>query len=1089
MDKSIPNDIVKQLQDRRALLWVCQRHDLIGGEEPHDYDLPTSAAMLKYRSGPDDADCRLASFYWESVWIEGAASPLLQSIRTVANAQPAARKRQVVVLAGAADAAARVPSEEFLPVCVLPGLIDETASPDSRYGAVRARIRNRVAFDLASRIREYRGRTLVVVGARTKDDLERIYEVLEDSPITDLRLLVIWPQGADQPDRPSNPTIGFSVWAGDEAAFAAALEAASAPVAGDLPRWAFRVGKRTVVLSPKDIHRITERFVLITERDLLPATAFGMGDFEDFLKGRLDNWAAYTVGLPVARSYRSDANRSLAEEVDFAFNEIAHEENQTLTFVVQIPCQSGAGGTTMLRSGAFHAATAGYPTLLLRPEEVDLNLEDLLAFTTALSEAALGAGIREVPPVLIVFDVEHESIKAVGQTAQMLAAHGRRAVVLQAKEFDGTSYEEKRSRRLVRLRPLLSKNSTEEVEACARIFRDLVAKWNLTIEVPTVEQWRLYDSRSAFWTPDGQESSQSLFWVALRFFLTEGADFTTRRSIEDALGAWIERRMPPNLDGRITDLVTYVAALSSFRIVSPIWTVLRPVTGGTFPSQIVDLIHGLRDFLVWGDTSEELGDQVFRFAHPALAEEFLRQRGIRTAAERATVLRPVLTALSAGHAGDVWLAESFSSMVLVPGADERLFAEWDWRLDLFESLPPVVRDQSKTILHHWARCLYHSVDPRIQSAISSDERRSRFETAIEKLKKAVALPRRTGRDEHPSHLYNTLGTAYTRYAAFLEATGGGHAVAAWDEACRAFDRAIELSPGTNMEALLAYSLRLLDHAGQNNPADDEAAKSKVSDVAKALSLLDEAEDLLEELAAPDPTWQDQVALYKTRALAWLNNQAGLDYLRRLQSSSSAELGYYCEARLALSQDQEGSGPHKAIQILDTAESRGVRLQPRSILLRLSLLRSAPDSRYNFSLLLSLHEELERRPGYNPRPLDAFRHAVLCFQLNKFQEGADRFKRLRESLRRSEAAPPRVRDRWRSPADPDQARRTFIRVTRITTEWRAEGYVDDLRLYVPLRPRHFAPLPRENSIVECSIRFELNGPLAVPPRFEGVPDTQ
>lgn len=61
--------------------------------------------------------------------------------------------------------------------------------------------------------------------------------------------------------------------------------------------------------------------------------------------------------------------------------------------------------------------------------------------------------------------------------------------------------------------------------------------------------------------------------------------------------------------------------------------------------------------------------------------------------------------------------------------------------------------------------------------------------------------------------------------------------------------------------------------------------------------------------------------------------------------------------------------------------------------------------------------------------------------------------------------------------------TQIHVTRILTEWRAEGEVAELGQRVPLRPRHFSPPPREGEIVSCVIRFEVNGPLAVPPRFE------
>jgi len=1029
MDRTIPSELVKGLRDRRTLLWVCQRHDLVEGEEPHDWDVPSSTALLRYRDGPNENDRKLAELYWESVWLEGAASPILKAIRQVSDGQPVTRRRQVVVLAGTADAQARVPSEEFLPVCVLPGLLDKNASADAQYGALRSRARERAAFDLAARMREYRGRAIVVIGARTNDDLSRIYEVLEDSPVVDLRLILVWPEGVELPDGPSNSAVEFNVWSGTEDDFISALVAESAPTAGDLQRWTIRVGKRTITLPAKEVHRVVDRFALITEKDLLPAETFTINDLHDFLGGNLDNWTAYTSGLPVKRAYASGANHSLTEELKSALDHV-NDENQR-TFVLQVPCQSGAGATTLLRAAAFAAAVDGYPTLICRPEEVDLNLDDLVAFTTALSETALSEGIKDFPPFVIVFDVEHESIKAANQTAQTLASHGRRAVVLQAVEGGEPALEEKRTKRFVRLSPLKSQTTPQEVELCARSFHEIAKRWNLALEIPSLDHWRTYESRTSFLAPAGQQEAASMFWIALKFFLTEGADFSTRDRIEDALGAWMRKRIPDNPDSRILDFVSYVAAFSSYRIVSPIWTVLRPVTGGSFSSQFLDVVHALKDMIVWGDSSEELGDQVLRFAHPSLASEFLRQHGVRTAKDRALVVRPVLSALSAGHLGDVWLSESFAAMVLVPPRDERQFAEWDWRLGLFEVFPPVVRDQSKTILHHWGRCLYLSADTRVMPAIPDDERKRRLETAIEKLKKAVNLPRRSGRDEHPSHLFNTLGTAYTRYANFLEQAGAGDAsISAWDEACRAFDQSIELSPGTNMEALLAYSWQLLKHAGKNTPGDPAAARRKTNDVAKALSYLDDAEEILREHAAPNPSWSEDLAQYRTQALSWLNDEAGLDYLRELQRSNSPELGYYCEARLVLSRGRNDESRTNALRVLEQAEAKGVRLQPRSLLLRLSLLRDDPTKRFDFPLLLKQHEELERSPGYVLRPGDAFRHAVLCYQVGDFAEGADRFRRLRESARQAESAPPRMRDQWRASEDPERARRTNIRVTRI-----------------------------------------------------------
>jgi hypothetical protein len=80
--------------------------------------------------------------------------------------------------------------------------------------------------------------------------------------------------------------------------------------------------------------------------------------------------------------------------------------------------------------------------------------------------------------------------------------------------------------------------------------------------------------------------------------------------------------------------------------------------------------------------------------------------------------------------------------------------------------------------------------------INPEMQRQRLVSAIDKLNRATQLPRREGRDEHPSHLFNTLGTAYARYAKYLEEAAQDNTLieAAWDSACDAFRKSIELLP-------------------------------------------------------------------------------------------------------------------------------------------------------------------------------------------------------------------------------------------------------------------------------------------------------
>jgi hypothetical protein len=154
------------------LLWVCQRYDLLPDAEPHDYDLPPTEAVLIYRSQVNAADRVIAARYWEAIWLEGAQSPLLTAMRQTAEKQVTEHRRPVVVLTGQADAEAQISAQEFLPVSVLPGLLDSQAIPDTQYGRVRKRVRERVAQELAARLSKYPGRLVVVLGAINEHDLQ-----------------------------------------------------------------------------------------------------------------------------------------------------------------------------------------------------------------------------------------------------------------------------------------------------------------------------------------------------------------------------------------------------------------------------------------------------------------------------------------------------------------------------------------------------------------------------------------------------------------------------------------------------------------------------------------------------------------------------------------------------------------------------------------------------------------------------------------------------------------------------------------------------------------------------------------------------
>lgn len=1081
----LPQAVVHAVRNRRALLWVCQRHDLLPDQSPHDYGLPPAEASLRYRRHPSKIDVSLASLYWESMWLEGAASPLMDAVRKTLEGEPSGRRRNLVTLASAPDAQAEV-SQEFLPACVLPGVLDTSAPPTQRYGVAKKRPRERIAWDLAARLASYPGRALFVIGARSADDVSLLYEVLEDCPITDLDLVLVLPGEQDAIAPPENAGVRFTLWTDSEEHLYEVLSASGAPTFRALPEWAVRCANRTIPLSAREVQRIEKRFALISETNLRPPEQFTMDDLHRFLGGDLSTWSAFALGVPVERDYKSAGNRTLGEEVEDALKRVSKGDDSLRTFSVRLPCEPGSGATTLLRRTAFAAAVAGYPTLVLRPDQVAIDREELIAFATTLSEAALREGVKNPPPLLLVVDVEHEAIPDVPSIAESLASHGRRAVILQGTSSLGAgAHNESRRRRAATLLPLRSIATTSEVNACSRTFEDLVARWELPISVPPIDAWSTYASSATMRGPTGEVAPETMFWIALRFFLVEGMEFTEAERALDAMGNWMRKRCDQITDTGMLEVVKYVAALSAFRIVSPLWTVLRPVTGGSFDSGIVSTLRQLEGVVEWGTTSDEFHDQLLRFLHPTVAVEFLRQQRIRLESERIAALSPVLSSLSSGHPADVWIAQTLAANVLAPTYEERLQnASYEWRLGAFDVMPPALSEQSKTILHHWARCLYQSVDPQFVKDVNPELQRQRLESAIEKLNRATLLPRREGRDEHPSHLFTTLGTAHARYAKYLEEAAQETDVieTAWDHACDAFRKAVELLP--NIEALLAFGHRLLMRTkviGYSQPAP---TTDTVQYVAEALSLLDEAEELMADHSNPQEEWWTYLHRDKSAALNWLNTDLARKYLHHLRESGRPNLASYCEARLALGAGDEPSRIDAALSVVEAARDEEVDRSVPLLLLHLSLLRRHPTRRFDFARQEELYLDLDNIPEYTQRPIDRFRHAVTCYQIGKYREGEERFRRLREEFRRTGGPHFFARDFWRDSHDPEKPRVTQIRAKRIITEWRADGYVEELGHDVPLRPRHFTPMPAVNAPVSCIIRFGPNGPLAVPRRFEG-----
>src|SRR5207249_10958014 len=134
--------------------------------------------------------------------------------------------------------------------------------------------------------------------------------------------------------------------------------------------------------------------------------------------------------------------------------------------------------------------------------------------------------------------------------------------------------------------------------------------------------------------------------------------------------------------------------------------------------------------------------------------------------------------------------------------------------------------------------------------LAGPKRDQMFGDAVKKLRRAVELPvGLEGSSEHPSHILNSLGTAYVRWAMF--AASQLHDVKRaddlWARAFDAFEGSLSAGHGQNAQALEAFALRLIERAPELRARGEQ--EQAVRSAADALTLLDQAEDVLTGTAA------------------------------------------------------------------------------------------------------------------------------------------------------------------------------------------------------------------------------------------------
>jgi len=194
----------------------------------------------------------------------------------------------------------------------------------------------------------------------------------------------------------------------------------------------------------------------------------------------------------------------------------------------------------MLRYLAYLAAKRGCPALVSRHGQVNIDTEELVAFATRLSQNASRDGAVPHEPLIFALDTEHYNNPSARLLPKIMSGHGRKSVILQAVVAENVEeWTEGQRQTWIMEKPLSRAATDNEIERIEASLRSLVAERRLDWEVPSLNHWREYERDST----EKSTQPKSLFWVALRFFLTYSAELSTIAPIREALRQWIGRRI------------------------------------------------------------------------------------------------------------------------------------------------------------------------------------------------------------------------------------------------------------------------------------------------------------------------------------------------------------------------------------------------------------------------------------------------------------------------------------------------------------------------------------------------------------------
>ncbi|MCY4079782.1 MAG: hypothetical protein OXF54_06035 [Caldilineaceae bacterium] len=1084
MSIELPDRLVAFLRERKALLWICQRAELAPGSEFHDESTSLEDAVSLYRSEPNQEDLGMAKVFWEACWTESIVDLFYDATSKLANSEAQndqfPYRRLPYPLATDPDSEGQIDRRRFLPIYEVNGT-DRVDDPEGQYGGSRAR---RLAYKLSliRRLEDFPGRAVVVVGALDSSDLESVRIAADFIPPNNL-VVILWPPHLPVPDDLETLSrLDVHFLRGTRPELIRALVSVGAPQHSAVPRLGIHYRRTTLDLREEDLFGVDQDFVLIQSKDFELATSSDddLDIIERLWRSEPDDWTPFANEMVFRRHYQpvSGLNNDLSGYVISKLRELT-ESDRVINLTLTIPATSGSGITTALRHTAFVAARSGFPTLLCKPANQKFSVEKLGAFLNRLQERGReqSFGVEDTP-ALIIFDRQHRGIEQVSELATALAARGRRVLVVEVippggEDGYGPSPRRPKGRHTL-AREFRGDVDEKELRSLSEHFSKVYEP--LQIPIPNFADWLAYQRKHSIQSLNEERSTESLFWIALRFFVGEGNPHFD-------VATWVGRTFREQVkEPSAMQAVRFIAAFSSFGIAVPLVPLLRSVgMTRTLDTSIMPTLRRLsesEDLLQWGDSEEHLHDQTVSLKHRLIAIHLLEELGACGWEDRLRECWLLLEKLQASPLADSWLVETLVFEALrVERFDAAMRDRLPTLLETLEHIPPAIAERSASTQHHWARALglkaRHSED--------ATETITLYFQAVKKLESACELAESERGREHPRNIYNSLGVMRSEFSRALRGYGQiEQAEEMWQSAAVAFDLALRFG-SDNFVVLSAYAYRLIEHARE---IDD--MPQALGDIASALSYLAQAEEAA--LLADSLSDDDANFIEVQRNYAWntFDSEQAEHHIEGLISKGS-EIGFVLRAYEMLRDISEeewkqGTASQLRCTYEFLSESFAGQIQNRSwrsVFLMYRIVSALRAKRFDFRLRLSLLDELDALPFRWYSGL-RFAQSVLCYQTGDFRRGFNLFRDLRSRFRSGDLQPMRLTSFWREPTRPSEPRQASVRIRRVHSDWVAYGEVPEMNgQQVLARPRWFEVQPKTGDVRPCHIVFEVYGPLAVP----------